>query len=409
MKIFETVIIGAGQAGLSLSYYLSQKDHEHILLEKASCTISNWRTRWDSFTIVLPNWTLKIPDQYYDGDNPDGFIDKNELIDRFERFTQTFKPKIHFNTQVTSLEKNGNNNHFVLQTNNGKIYAKNVVAAVGTFQIAYIPTITKRLSQKYTQLHTDLYRNPKDLPPGGVLVVGSGQSGAQIAEELNDAGRKVYLSTGKTKRFPRSYRGKDGVWWFNEMGFMDQTVGDLENSRMRFAANPIISGKNGGHDLDLHNFAKDGIQLLGRVVACDGEIVQIASDLYDNLSFQDEFVAQFKQSIDEYIEEKGMALIPKQITPKRNEGFDQPLIVELDLEKAGVSTIIWGTGYRFDYSWIHFPILDDDGYPITDRGATKVQGLYFIGLQWLWKRSSGLLMGIDEDAKYLAGYMEMRF
>ena len=378
------------------------------MLEKAPHTISNWRTRWDSFTIVLPNWTLRIPDHPYAGNDPDGFIDKAELIKHFEGFIKSFNPDIRFNCEVTALMRDADDEFFTVATNLGEMHAKNIVAAVGTFQTRHIPDLAKAISPKIIQIHTDAYRNPDALKKGAVLIVGSGQSGAQIAEELNEAGRKCYLSTGRSKRFPRHYRGKDGIWWFSEMGGMDATAESLDDSRMRFGSNPILSGKDGGRDLNLHRFARDGIQLLGHLKGAEGAHIDFEPDLFENLEFQDNFIREFKKNIDGFIEKKGLDAPPAIDEESLQDGFHPPVIEGLNLEQAGITSIIWATGYRFDYSWIDFPILDQDKYPITERGVTSVPGLYFLGLQWLWKRKSGLLLGIGEDAKYLAEYMKQQ-
>lgn len=403
--IVDVIVIGAGQAGLSLSYYLTQQGRPHILLEKAPHTIANWRTRWDSFTIVLPNWTLRIP-MPYDGDDPDGFIHKDELIAHFDRFQASFNPDIHFNVEVTSLAKAEGDEHFTLQTNEGEMRAKNVVCAIGTFQIKHVPAIASQIAPEIQQIHSDDYANPNALPPGGVLVVGTGQSGAQIAEELKEAGRDVYLCVGSANRTPRSYRGKDIIWWFNDMGLMDAEPASLDNSRMRFTPNPFLSGKDGGRELNLHKFAQDGMHLLGHLESAQGSIIQLAPDLHDNLRRLDQYVIDFKADIDAHIEKTGQDFPLEAPTEALTDGFEQSIIESLDLKEAGIKTIIWGTGYRFNYDWIHFPIMDQDGYPITERGVTEIPGLYFLGLQWLWKRRSGLLFGIGEDAKYLAEQME---
>jgi putative flavoprotein involved in K+ transport len=405
---FDTIVVGAGQAGLSIGYYLSKLDHKFVILEQAETITPTWRGRWDSFTLVLPNWTFQLPDHGYDGDDPNGFMGRDELVADLEQFSNSYNPEIRFGTRVTSVEKNPNGGNFAVKTGERVYDANNVVVAAGTFQTPRVPVFGNNLSKDITQLHTSEYQNPDSLPDGAVLVVGTGQSGCQIAEELYMSGRKVFLCVGGANRVPRRYRGKDIIWWLEKMNFFDQTADSLSSSRERFNAHPYVTGKDGGRSLNLHQFAKDGVILLGHMKSAQDYTVQLLPDLKDNLQEVDRFVEELKQNIDDLIDEQNIDVeeAPPQI--EMRDGYNAEILEELDLRGEGIKTIIWATGYKFDFSWIDFPIWDHDGYPIQDRGISEVPGLYFLGLHFLYKRRSGLLWGVGEDADHIANSIAAR-
>jgi putative flavoprotein involved in K+ transport len=398
----DTVVIGAGQAGLSIGYYLSKLDREYVILEKASTITPTWRKRWDSFTLVLPNWTYQIPDHAYNGDDPNGFMGRDDLVEHLEQFTASFDPEIRFGSKVTSVEKNPNGDNFLVTTTESTILADNVVVATGTFQEPRLPSFSKNLSEEFTQIHTSNYHNPESLPDGAVLVVGTGQSGCQIAEELYQNGRNVYLCVGGATRIPRRYRGKDTIWWLNELNFFDQTADSLTSSKERFKAHPFVTGKNGGHSLNLHQFAKDGVVLLGHMKSAQDNKVTLVPDLRENLAKVDQFVADLKQNIDKLIVEQKIDAEEAPTNSEMKDGYEAEIIEELDLKAEGIKTIIWATGYKFDFSWVSFPILDQDDYPIQDRGISEYPGLYFLGLHFMHNRKSGTLWGVGEYADHIA-------
>ena len=212
-EYFDTIVIGAGQAGLAISYYLNQQGRKYVILDKAKAIVPAWRSRWDSFTLVLPNWTLQMPDFPYQGDDPDGFLTRDEMVAYMEQFAARFDPPVRFETTVSAIEKDPERDHFLVHTSDRTYEAANVVVTTGTYQKPRIPAFSARIDPDITQLHIKDYTNPNALPAGAVLVVGSGQSGSQIAEELYQQGRKVYLCVGGATRLPRSYRGKDSIWW----------------------------------------------------------------------------------------------------------------------------------------------------------------------------------------------------
>lgn len=405
---FDIVVIGAGQAGLSIGYYLSKQNKRYVILEQAATIAPTWRGRWDSFTLVLPNWTYQLPDHRYDGDDPDGFMGRDDLVADLEQFSNSFNPEIRFGSKVNSVKNHQNGDNFVVKTEQGDYTADNVVVAAGTFQTPRLPAFSKNLSGDITQLHTSEYQNPDSLPEGGVLVVGTGQSGCQIAEELYLSGRKVFLCVGGANRVPRRYRGKDIIWWLNKLNFFDQTANSLSSSKERFNAHPYVTGKDGGRSLNLHQFAKDGVVLLGHMKNAQDYSVEFVPDLRENLQKVDQFVAELKQNIDKMIIEQN---IDAEDAPQQNvlnNGYDSQIIPQLDLREAGINTIIWATGYKFDFSWVEFPIFDQDGYPIQERGVSEIPGLYFLGLHFLYKRRSGLLWGVGEDAAYVANAIAAR-
>jgi putative flavoprotein involved in K+ transport len=260
------------------------------------------------------------------------------------------------------------------------------------------------------QLHSSQYRNPSTLPPGGVLVVGSADSGCQIAEELNESGRRVYLCVGRAGRRPRRYRGKDFMFWVVTLGRVEQTADQLPSPSARFAPNPQLSGKYGGHTLNLHQFARDGVVLLGRLVGVDGYRIALAPDLQENLTNADRASEDFKQGVDEFVRRTGMDVPDPEPDPvdevRSDAGRHAP--AALDLHAAGITTVIWATGYGFDYSWVHLPVFDDYGFPVQQRGVTRFPGLYFLGMNFLYNRKSGILLGVGEDAAHIAAAIAAR-
>lgn len=408
IRKIDTIIVGGGQAGLAVSYFLTQRGLHHIVLEQSAQAANAWRNdRWDSFTLLTPNWSFRLPGAAYQGDNPEGFMLKSEIIAHFEHYVDRFRLPVHYNTHVTSIEQNIDENGYLVSTADRLMEARNVVVATGLYQKPKIPAFASALSARIIQVHSGRYRNPEALPEGAVLVVGSAQSGCQIAQELYQSGRKVYLCLGSAGRVPRRYRGKDVYEWMNLCGLLDRTVDKLPNARDKFAGNPHVSGKDGGMTLNLHQFARDGVVLLGRLQEARGEKVFLAPDLKENLAKADKFEADIIKTVDEYILQKGLD-IPSESLPVLRDGYEAKEIVELDLQSAGVTTIIWALGYEFDFSLVRLPIFDSDGFPIQQRGVTTYPGLFFVGMPWLYKYKSGHLVGVGEDAEYIAAEVALR-
>lgn len=394
----DTIVVGAGQGGLSSSYHLLQQGCEHIILEKNDQIARPWRSRWDSFTLVTPNWMLKLPGAEYQGDDPDGFMPRDEVVAYFEAYVERFKMPIRYGVQVTSVEPSETG--YLLSTNDGDFKAANVVIATGMFQEPKVPAISADLPEEIQQHHSSAYRNPESLTSGAVLVVGSGQSGCQIAEELYKQRRRVYLSVGSAGRLPRRYRGKDITWWSEKTGFADRTVDQLPSPRAKFQGNPHATGKDGGHTINLHKFARDGVVLLGHIRSVKGREIGLVEDLKENLAKADKQEADFVKEIDSYIEKNGLD-VPEERLPELRDGYEAEVITELDLKSAGINTVIWATGYKFDFSMVKLPILDEDGYPVQKRGVSEYPGLYFIGLPFLHTIKSGLLAGVGDDAAHV--------
>ena len=396
----QTVIIGGGQAGLSLSYYLTQAGHDHLVLESAAGAGEAWRQRWDSFTLVTPNWTTRLPGMEYNGPDPDGFLPRAEILAMFERYAQPLP--VMYGVRATSVQRTETGYRIECETITYE--AANVVIATGTYQSPKIPALSADLPPDIFQVHSGQYRTSSALPEGAVLVIGSGQSGCQIAEELCQHGRKVYLSVGSTGRAPRRYRGQDTFWWLVKCGFFDQISDTLPSPKARFAGNPQLSGASGGHSLNLHQFARDGVTLLGRVQGAQDGRVLFAGNLKEMLTKVDELEANLLKMIDDYIEKEGL-YAPKEDLLRLRDGYATETITELNLHTANISTIIWAMGYTWDFSLVKLPVFDTDGYPVQVRGVTQYPGLYFLGLHWLHMRKSALLLGVGEDAAYIARHI----
>jgi putative flavoprotein involved in K+ transport len=401
MEHIETVIIGGGQAGLATSYYLTQYGREHLVLEQAAQAGSVWRNeRWDSFTLVTPNWAFGMPGAEHNGADRDGFMSRNQVVAYFDQYVERCQPPIQYNTRVLAVEPLDSKGYRV-QTPERTFQASNVVIATGFFQQPKIPPSAAGLSSGITQLHSSAYRNPESLPAGAVLVVGSAQSGCQIAEELYQSGRQVFLCTGSAGRLPRRYRGKDVIAWLDQAGFFDLTPEQLPPGMSKFEGIPHISGANGGHTLNLHQFARDGVRLLGHLRGAANDKVVIAPDLHENLAKIDQFELEVLKMIDSYIQEHGLDA-PAEDVPQLHDGYAQPIVEELDLKAAGINTVIWAIGYTFDYSFVKLPIRDHDGFPIQKSGVSSYAGLYFVGMPWMPSERSGFLIGVGEAAQRIA-------
>jgi putative flavoprotein involved in K+ transport len=397
----ETVIIGGGQAGLAVSYYLSQQGRPHVVLEQAAQAGNAWRNhRWDSFTLNTPNWQSALPGAEIPGAGPDGFLSREEVVAYFENYVERFHLPVRYGVRVESVVPKVCGRGYVVETSVGSFDTRNVVIATGLYQMPKPPAVNADFPLHIKQIHSDEYRNPQALPDGAVLVVGSGQSGAQIAEELYQSGRKIYFSVSRAGRVPRRYRGKDANWWHDKMGDYEKTVDQLPSPQAKFASKPQISGKDGGHTLNLHQFARDGVMLLGRVQGVSDGNVLLAQDLRENLARADKFEADFVQHVDEFITKNGIDA-PEEKLPALCDGYDVEQVTEVNLADANITSVIWATGYSFDFSMVRLPVFDDDGYPVQKRGITDYPGLYFVGLPWLHNAKSGLLFGLSQDAAYI--------
>jgi putative flavoprotein involved in K+ transport len=397
----ETVIIGGGQAGLAASYYLKQHKRENVILEQAAQPANAWRNdRWDSFTLLTPNWSFQLPGADYDGADPDGFMPKDEIVQRFENYVKTANLPIRYQAHVNTVKRDAIMGNYLVKTDEYEIEARNVIIATGLFQKHKIPSFSKSISPSLFQLAAGQYRNPDSLPKGAVLVVGSAQSGAQIAEELYKSGRRVYLCLGSAGRVPRRYRGKDIYRWMQMIGWLDRTPDQLPSPRAKFIGNPHVTGNDGGRTLNLHQFAHDGVILLGHLIGGYGNQIGVKPDFKENLAKTDKVEADLIQKIDTYIERTSTPA-PIDELPHLQDGFEREETTDLHLLSAGITSIIWAMGYTFDFRLVKLPLFDTDNFPIQERGITPYPGLYFLGLPWLHKFQSGHLVGVAEDAAYV--------
>jgi putative flavoprotein involved in K+ transport len=398
----DTIIIGGGQGGLVTSYHLKQGGREHLVLEQAAGPANAWRNdRWDSFTLVTPNWSFRLPGAEYQGEAREGFMRREEVVTRFEKYVERYNLPVRYQVRVSSVEPEEISGGYRVEADGGRWLARNVVVATGLYQRPRIPSFSRDLSSSLTQLHSGQYRNPGMLPEGAVLVAGSGQSGCQIAEELYRSGRKVYLSVGRGGRAPRRYRGKDVYEWMHLSGFLDRTPEQLESPAARFDANPQVTGHEGGRSLNLHRFARDGVTLLGRIQGGQGQRICFAPDLQENLARIDQKEAELTRMIDAYINLADLEAPPETL-PDLRDGYAGEPPTELDLQAAGVRTVLWATGYNFNFNMIKLPVFDQHGYPRQKNGATECPGLFFVGLPWLTRFKSGHIFGVGEDAAAIA-------
>jgi putative flavoprotein involved in K+ transport len=395
----ETVIVGGGHAGLAMSHALTRRGRPHVVLER-NRVAERWRSeRWDSLCFQFPNWSLALPGQPYDGEDPEGFASRDEVVAFIERYAAALAAPVRTGVTVTALGATAGRDGFRLETSHGVIEAASVVVATGPYQTPAIPAVAAALPARVRQVHSSAYRNPGLLPPGAVLVVGSGASGCQIVEDLLAAGRRVFLAVGRHRRFPRRYRGRDMFWWMERMGALDQTLEERPEARGR--PNPLVTGVGGGHDIDLRDYAARGVALLGHVEAADGERLRLADDLHALIARGDEGVTVFTRSVDAFVAQAGLAAPEEPVPPTAPMPPGEPLR-SLDLDVAGISSVIWATGFRRDFSWIGLPVLDAAGEPVHQRGVSAHPGLYFLGLPWLYTLKSSVLCGVGRDALHLA-------
>jgi len=398
-------VVGAGQAGVAMSEHLSKLGIPHLVLERDRIA-ERWRTgRWDSLVANGPAWHDRFPGLEFEGLDPDAFASKDEVADYFEAYATKYKAPIRTGVEVTNVVRKEGAYGFTVRTSQGVIEANRVVVATGPFQRPIIPSIAPQ-SDTMLQMHSAGYRNPSQLPEGGVLVIGAGSSGVQIADELRRAGRSVYLSVGPHARPPRAYRNRDFCWWLGVLGLWEATAAVPGKEHVTIA----VSGAHGGKTIDFRELAGEGMTLVGLSQSFDGDVVKFAPDLADNIAAGDENYLSLLDAADAYIERHGLDL-PEE--PEARRAFADPAclsdpILELDLVKAGVKTIIWATGYGLDYSWLDVDAFDEKRKPVHQRGVSKEPGIYFLGLPWLSRRGSSFIWGVWHDAKFVADHIAMQ-
>lgn len=398
---YQAVVIGGGQAGLSASHYLKTQGIGHVVFEKKTAA-HKWRDqRWDAFCLVTPNWQCQLPGHAYDGPDPHGFMVKDEILDYVGRFIEKVDAPILENTVVTSVERLGEG--FRVESSAGTVTADAVIIATSLYSEPAIPRAAERLPETITQVHTADYRNAGQLPEGAVMVVGSGQSGCQIAEDLHLAGRKVHMVTGNAPRCARFYRGRDVVDWLADIGQYDITIAHEGMGKKRHDTNHYLTGRDGGRDIDLRKFALEGMALYGRMETVSGGRMIFAANLKANLDEADRVYNGINALIDRHIAEKGI------VAPEGSEY--QPLwvpeqeVTELDLVAEGITSVVWATGFRPDWSFVGLPIFDGTGYPVQRRGVTGIPGVYVLGLPWLWTWGSGRFLSVGKDAEHVVAHL----
>jgi putative flavoprotein involved in K+ transport len=397
------VVIGAGQAGLAVSRELSRAGVAHVVLERGRIA-QTWRGRWDSFCLVTPNWSLQLPGYPYDGDDPDGFMARDEIVAYLERYATAVGAPVREGVEVSALTARQDGG-LVLETSEGVLEARTVVLSTGAYQRPHRPAAAATLPADLVAIDVEDYRTPADLPAGRVLVVGSGQSGCQIAEELCESGRDVFLACGRAPWAPRRLGGRDIVWWALESGFLDGSVHSLPDPRSRLAANVLATGHGGGHDLHLRTLRAMGVTLLGRLLGAEGRRARFAPDLAQSVAWGDERHVQLMGLVRKLVAERGLP--PVEIAAP--EPFDPNAPEELDLR--GFGAVVFTTGFRPDYgSWVRAPhAFDGLGFPIHDEGAsTVIEGLYFVGVHFLRTRKSSTFLGVGDDTAIVADKIATR-
>ncbi|MHC2331842.1 NAD(P)-binding domain-containing protein [Bradyrhizobium sp. USDA 4454] len=402
-ETIDTLVIGGGQAGLTMSHRLKQRGIGHLVLERRRIA-ERWRSeRWDGLMFQFPNWSVRLPEFAFPHGDPDRFSDTAAIIAFIEAYAAFVAPPLRCGAEVTRLRRDGAG--FVAEMAGGSIHARNVVVATGPYQRPLRPALLRDHPGLF-QVHASAYKNPAQLPDGAVLVVGAGASGAQITDELMRAGRRVFLSVGRHNRLPRRYRGRDLFGWLAAMG-IDQTPVEQRGPTRLLR---VISGAHGGHTIDFRRFAADGVTLLGRILAARDGALEIAPDLATNIADGDAYYATFLGIVDDFVVARGLDFPDD---PQARMRLPDPSclsapLATLDLHAERINSVIWATGYGLDLDWINIPVLDADGAPRHRHGVSDVPGLYFLGLQWLSKMSSSFLSGVGDDAAVLADHIAAR-
>ncbi|MCC7481358.1 MAG: NAD(P)-binding domain-containing protein [Hyphomicrobiales bacterium] len=401
----ETLIIGGGQAGLAMSAHLGKRAVPPLLVARYRIA-ERWRSeRWDSLVANGPAWHDRFPCLEFSDIDPNSFATKNRIVEYFEAIAKQIKAPIRCGVEVKSVERKADGSGFRAETSEGVIEASNVVAATGPFQRPIIPAVVPP-DAGIMQVHSNAYRNPGQLPQGAVMVVGAGSSGVQSADELLRAGKRVYLSVGPHDRPPIRYRGRDFCWWLGVLGMWDAKTREPGMEHVTIA----VSGAHGGHTVDFRKLAARGITLLGRAGPFKDGVMHCADDLARNIAQGDAHYLSVLDAADAYVAKNGLDL-PEEPEARRidaNPDCVTDPILQLNLAEAGITAIVWATGFAVDFGWLKADTFDARGIPLHERGVSKVPGLYFLGLPWLSRRASPFIWGVWHDAEYLAGHIAAR-
>ena len=401
----ETLIVGGGQAGIAMSEHLSNYKIPHLVLER-NRIVERWRSeRWDSLVANGPAWHDRFPNMEFTDFDPNGFPSKEQVVDYFVAYAEMIKAPIRCGVEVKEVRRNVGRPGFRIETSDGIFEANNVVAATGPFQCPLIPDF-KFESNRITQIHSSQYHNPDQLPDGGVLVIGAGSSGSQIADELLRAGKSVHLSVGPHDLPPRSYRGRDFVWWLGVLGKWEAVTKDPGTEHITIA----VSGAHGGQTVDFRGLAERGIILLGRTHSVKKNVMRFEPDLAKNIANGNSYTLSLLDQADEYVIRNGLDF---PLEPEAREVLPDPdcvknPILEIDLKEAGINSIVWATGFDVDFSWLKVDALDENGNPKHDRGISTESGIYFLGLPWQSRRGSSFIWGVWQDAKFVADQIQLR-
>jgi len=398
----DVVIVGAGQAGLAVSYYLRAFGVEHVVLERGQIAES-WRSaRWDSFTLVTPNWMTRLPGYTMPPGTAGDFLPRDQVVGMLERFAEG--APVHTGTEVLSVDASDGGYQVVTAADH--YMARTVVVAGGGQRCPVIPRLAAGLDADICQSDAARYRSPDALPPGAVLVVGSGQSGAQIADELAIAGRDVLLATSRVPRVPRRYRGRDIHEWTVELGLYEQRTDAVTDPAAFSEPHPVLSGAHGGHTISYQQLARDGVRLLGRLEEASGQVLRFGPELARNIQYADQRAAQFRRAVDEYVARSGIVAPPPDTDPAELPAAISGRNAEtLNTQAENIAAVIWCTGFGPDTSWLRVPVLTPDGSPAHSAGVTAFPGLYVAGYPWLSNRGSGILYGVAADAARVAQHI----
>lgn len=399
VETIDTLVVGAGQAGIALCEHLGKQGVRYLVLEKNRIAEA-WRTsRWDALVTNGPVWHDRFPNLEFKGNASDEFVGKDRVADYIEEYAQMVNAPVRTGVTVIKAERLSDRAGFRVETSDGIIEATRIVSATGAFQHPVIPPIVPQ-GAAVTQMHSAGYRNPDQMADGAVLVVGAGSSGAQIADELNRAGRKVFLSVGPHDRPPRRYRGRDFVWWLGVLGLWDLAAQKPGTEHVTIS----VSGAYGGRTMDFRRLAGEGVTLLGMTASYNDGTLTFVDDVQKNIASGDANYFKMLDAADAYATAMGLDL---PLEPEAREMLSDPAnlidpIGSLDFAKEGITTIIWATGYKQDFSWLNVDAFDDKGAPIHQRGVSKEPGVYFLGLPWQSRRGSTFLWGVWHDAKFIA-------
>lgn len=399
----DTVIIGGGQAGLAMSCCLTERGIDHVVLERGRIG-ERWRSeRWDSLRMLTPNWQSRLPNWYYKGENPDGFMTMVEFTDYLEGYARSFNAPIRTGTTVQAVERTAPG-RYRTTTDRGVWTSRNLVIATGHCDVPAVPRFGRDLTDNIHQLVPTKYRNPGQLPTGGVLIVGASATGAQLAEELAEAGRKVTLAVGTHIRLPRRYRGKDILWWIEFMGGFRAPADPADD---RKSPPPVLVGRPDNRTLDLAMLQDLGVRLVGHATGAEGDLVRFADDLRDTVARADAGLKNLVDKIDEFATAMGLdeqAGPPEPIRPV----YPLPAPMEIDLRAEGITTVIWATGFRRRYPWLKVPVLDERGEIRHTGGIAPEPGLYVIGLRFQRRKGSNIIDGVGSDAEELCRHLAER-